>query len=212
MNIIFVSGLKVSTSKMLSLYLLLIFSVTSCYGYYTVIDANSEECFFDRVNSGSRLALYFEVAEGGFLDIDVAVYNPTGVKVFEALKKTNGKPEFLASESGDYKYCFGNRMSSMTPKVVLFEMAVEEDHLKTNESDDEAHKKLVSMVNELSHSISSVKLEMEYVSLRTQLHWNINRNTNFRVVIWAAFESLIIVAMSIGQVFYLKRFFEVRRL
>ncbi|VDQ15432.1 unnamed protein product [Trichobilharzia regenti] len=175
---------------------------TSCYGYYTVIDANSEECFFDRVNSGSRLALYFEVAEGGFLDIDVAVS-------LTPLKKTNGKPEFLASESGDYKYCFGNRMSSMTPKVVLFEMAVEEDHLKTNEK---AHKKLVSMVNELSHSISSVKLEMEYVSLRTQLHWNINRNTNFRVVIWAAFESLIIVAMSIGQVFYLKRFFEVRRL
>ncbi|CAH8500187.1 unnamed protein product [Schistosoma curassoni] len=103
-------------------------------------------------------------------------------------------------------------MSSMTPKVVLFEMAIEEDQLKVNETDDEEHKKLVTMVNELSHSISGVKLEMEYVSVRTQVHWEINKNTNFRVVVWAAFEAFLIIAMSIGQVFYLKRFFEVRRL
>lgn len=81
------------------------------------------------------------------------------------------------------------------------------------------------MVNELSHSISGVKLEMEYVSVRTQVHWEsmfvyyvnknfflVNKNTNFRVVVWAAFEAFLIIAMSIGQVFYLKRFFEVRRL
>ncbi|KER33802.1 hypothetical protein T265_12553, partial [Opisthorchis viverrini] len=68
------------------------------------------------------------------------------------------------------------------------------------------------MVNELSHSIESVKLEMEYVALRTNIHWNINQNTNFRVVLWAAFEAVLIITMSIGQVFYLKRFFEVRRL
>ncbi|CAH8472532.1 unnamed protein product [Schistosoma turkestanicum] len=183
-----------------------------CHGYYIVVDANSEECFFDRVASGSKLTLHYEVAEGGFLDIDVNVYNPSGVKVFESLRKTNGRPEFVATEAGDYRYCFGNRMSSMTPKVVLFEMAIEEDQLKVNESDDEEHKRLVSMVNELSHSISSVKLEMEYVSVRTQIHWEINKNTNFRVVVWAAFEAFLIIAMSIGQVFYLKRFFEVRRL
>ncbi|TNN16731.1 Transmembrane emp24 domain-containing protein 2 [Schistosoma japonicum] len=185
---------------------------SSCHGYYIVVDANSEECFFDRVTSGSKLALHYEVAEGGFLDIDVAVYNPTGVKIFESLRKSNGRPEFTANEPGDYKYCFGNRMSSMTPKVVLFEMAIEEDQLRINETDDEEHKKLVSMVNELAHSISGVKLEMEYVSVRTQVHWEINKNTNFRVVVWAAFEAFLIIAMSIGQVFYLKRFFEVRRL
>ncbi|CAH8494983.1 unnamed protein product [Schistosoma bovis] len=186
--------------------------VTYCHGYYVVVDANSEECFFDRVASGSKLTLHYEVAEGGFLDIDVNVYNPSGAKVFESLRKSNGRPEFAANEAGEYKYCFGNRMSSMTPKVVLFEMAIEEDQLKVNETDDEEHKKLVTMVNELSHSISGVKLEMEYVSVRTQVHWEINKNTNFRVVVWAAFEAFLIIAMSIGQVFYLKRFFEVRRL
>ena len=42
-------------------------------GYFINIDAHAEECFFDRVNSGSKMSLMFEVAEGGFLDIDVKV-------------------------------------------------------------------------------------------------------------------------------------------
>ena len=39
----------------------------------------------------------------------------------------------------------------------------------------------------------------------------VNDSTNSRVVWWAFFESLILVCMTLGQVYYLKRFFEVRR-
>ena len=41
--------------------------------YFIAIDANAEECFHDKVVSGTKMALTFEVAEGGFLDIDVKV-------------------------------------------------------------------------------------------------------------------------------------------
>jgi len=40
-------------------------------GYFITIDAHAEECFFDKVTSGTKMSLMFEVAEGGFLDIDV---------------------------------------------------------------------------------------------------------------------------------------------
>ena len=44
--------------------------------YFVNVDAHAEECFFDRVSSGMKLGLTFEVVEGGFLDIDVKVcYN-----------------------------------------------------------------------------------------------------------------------------------------
>ena len=39
----------------------------------------------------------------------------------------------------------------------------------------------------------------------------VNDSTNSRVVWWAFFECLILVAMTLGQVYYLKRFFEVKR-
>ena len=43
------------------------------YEYFVNIDAHAEECFFDEVSSGTKMSLMFEVAEGGFLDIDVKV-------------------------------------------------------------------------------------------------------------------------------------------
>ena len=42
-------------------------------GYFATIDAHEEVCYFDRVSSGTKLGLTFEVVEGGFLDIDVQV-------------------------------------------------------------------------------------------------------------------------------------------
>lgn len=42
-------------------------------GYFVNVDAHAEECFFDRVSSGMKMSLTFEVVEGGFLDIDVKV-------------------------------------------------------------------------------------------------------------------------------------------
>ena len=39
----------------------------------------------------------------------------------------------------------------------------------------------------------------------------VNDNTNSRVVWWAVFESFLLIAMTFGQIYYLKRFFEVKR-
>lgn len=46
---------------------------TTARAYFVNIDAHAEECFFDKVISGTKMSLMFEVAEGGFLDIDVKV-------------------------------------------------------------------------------------------------------------------------------------------
>jgi len=53
--------------------------LTSVRSFFVSVDANAEECFHERVQqAGSKLVLTFEVAEGGFLDIDVnvsSIYN-----------------------------------------------------------------------------------------------------------------------------------------
>jgi len=48
--------------------------LTSVQSVFISIDAHAEECFFDKVTSGTKMSLMFEVAEGGFLDIDVKVH------------------------------------------------------------------------------------------------------------------------------------------
>ena len=37
------------------------------------VDARDEQCFFDKVKTGTKLGLIFEVVEGGALDIDVRI-------------------------------------------------------------------------------------------------------------------------------------------
>ena len=137
-------------------------------------------------------------------------------KVIHAEERaSSGKYTFAAHMDGVYTYCFGNKMSTMTPKAVMFSMDVGEapkpgaDHAAG--ADGSEHNKLEEQIKELSSALTAVKHEQEYMTVRDRIHRSINDSTNSRVVLWAFFEALVLVAMTLGQVFYLKRFFEVRR-
>uniref|UniRef100_A0A1I8B3Z4 GOLD domain-containing protein n=1 Tax=Meloidogyne hapla TaxID=6305 RepID=A0A1I8B3Z4_MELHA len=154
------------------LLILCLFGIKNSFGYFIHIDANEELCFFDRVVSGTKMGLMFEVAEGGFLDIDVKV------------------------------------------NVVMFSMDISQPNAHAPETDgkiDADGQKLEEMIRELSAMLTAVKHEQEYMQVRDRVHRSINENTNSRVVIWAIFEAILLVSMTVGQIYYLKRFFEVRR-
>ncbi|RDD41099.1 Transmembrane emp24 domain-containing protein [Trichoplax sp. H2] len=195
---------------------ILLLFVSNCHGYMVRIDADSEECFTEKVSGGSKMELTFEVSEGGFLDIDIKVTAPDGSDIYHGERESSGKYVFAAPVDGVYTYCFGNKMSTLTPKTVVFSLEVEARKdpaaVKDDEKDKDAnHSQLDSMLTQLSVSLSSVKHEQEYMQIRERIHREINDNTNSRVVWWSFFESLILVFMTLGQVYYLKRFFEVRR-
>jgi uncharacterized protein (UPF0264 family) len=65
------------------------------------------------------------------------------------------------------------------------------------------------MINELAEALYGIKREQEYMDVREKTHRAINTNTNSRVVYWAGFEALVLVSMTFGQLYYLRRFFEV---
>ena len=57
----------------LKLLFLLLFVPTTTLAYFITVEAYEEQCFYDKVTSGTKMGLLFEVAEGGFRDIDVTV-------------------------------------------------------------------------------------------------------------------------------------------
>jgi len=181
-----------------------------CLPYFITVDAHAEECFFDKVQNGTKLGLTFEVIEGGFLDIDVRVIGPEGQEIITRERESNGKITFAAGSSGAYTYCFSNKMSTMTPKGVMFSMDIGEPQPAVEEGADHPNK-LSEMIKELSTALVGVKHEQEYMEVRDKIHRKINESTNSRVVLWSFFEAVVLVAMTLGQVYYLKRFFEVRR-
>ena len=94
--------------------------------YFITIDAHAEECYFDRAASGTKLGLMFEVVEGGFLDIDVKITGPDNKVIYQGDRETSGKYQFATHMDGIYKFCFSNKMSTMTPKIIMFSMEVAE--------------------------------------------------------------------------------------
>lgn len=194
------------------------------------------------------IGLTFEIAEGGFLDIDVKIVGPDGRIIYQGEQESSGKYTFAAHTTGVYTYCFSNQKSTMTPKVVMFNMDIDENRKQSEDNagvegqnGDGNHGKLDDMIKDLSTSLWGVKNEQEYMQVlikehmcfcidvqlffrsnlnerllqfqvRDRNHRAINESTNFRVVVWAFFEAMVLVCVTIGQIFYLKRFFEVRRI
>ena len=66
--------------------------------------------------------LTFEIAEGGFLDIDVKITGPDGAVIYKGERESSGMYTFSAPTSGRYTYCFSNQMSTMTPKVIFYKL------------------------------------------------------------------------------------------
>lgn len=195
---------------LLSIGILLLGLIKHTDAYITTLDAHSEECYFEKAISGTKLGFTFEVINGGFLDIDISIYDPAGRQIHQETKTSSGKYTIEADKDGAYKYCFSNKMSTVTPKVVMFsiETAREIQHKMSGAQDQDRVK---DMIKDLNNAMTGVKHELEYLSVRDKIHRRINDSTNSRVVVWTWVEFIILLAVSFGQVVYIKRFFEVRR-
>lgn len=65
-----------------------------------------------------------QVQTGGSFDIDYEVAGPNDRVVMSGKKERQGDFVFTATETGDYRVCFDNEMSTLTDKMVDFELAV----------------------------------------------------------------------------------------
>ena len=66
-------------------------------------------------------------------------------------------------------------------------------------------------VRELSDLLSQVKDEQSYIVVRERTHRNTAESTNARVKWWSIFQLGVLIGEGIFQVWWLKRFFEVKR-
>ncbi|GAB5586567.1 p24 complex component [Umbelopsis nana] len=171
------------------------------------VRANTQECFFEDLDVGDKMTITFQVGDGGNLDIDFWISDPAERVIKSGIRETTGTHEITASLKGRHTYCFSNQMSSVSDKSVSFNV----HDVQKQVSDSADIDPLEREIRELAESMSAVKDEQEYIVIRERQHRDTAESTNARVKWWSLGQLTLLVAVCFWQIFYLKRFFEVKR-
>jgi len=191
------------------LLLLFVVHFHTVEGLSYTIDANAEECFYEEVPAGTRLGLSYQVTEGGALDIDCVIKGPDDSELFKMDRSSSAHYTFSASTQGVYKFCFGNTFSTVTRKQIGFIVTVGETN--TQELAKAEHLSVLeNSIMQVSEGLASIQSEQAYMRARERGHRSTTESTNERVLYWAVFEAIVLLCMSFGQIFYIKRSFETK--
>jgi hypothetical protein len=175
------------------------------------IDAHKEECFYDDViNPGQKVFFAYQVTQGGALDIDVTVYDPSDDVLYLQERETDSRVLLVAADKGTHKFCFSNRMSTLTAKSVMFQIVVGDP------SENPKKKTAVTAtvdrsIMRMTEALNEIRIEQSYLRTRERVHRDTAESTNARVLWGSVVQSTAMVALSAIQMFYLKRCFETRR-
>ncbi|KAK2005167.1 emp24/gp25L/p24 family/GOLD [Colletotrichum falcatum] len=176
------------------------------------LPAHGRECFHETLHRDDKMTVTFQVGDrefgsAGNLDIDFWITNPRGE--YETFEKSvsNGDFSFDAKHDGKYTYCFGNEHWGAHSKEVSFNV---HGIVYVSETDVPADP-LETEVRHLSELLAQVKDEQSYIVMRERTHRNTAESTNSRVKWWNLFVIGLVIGESVFQVWWLRRFFEVKR-
>ena len=176
---------------------------------YLRVPAHRDECVYEEVPAaGMKVFFHYSVTEGGSLDVDASIVGPDGALVWADEKMQEGRALFKARVPGVHKFCFSNKMSTVTMKTVSFYVQVGDpaESSKGHQVDE-----LERSVVQIMEGLQEVKNEQSYLKSRERIHRDTLESTNLRVVLWSVTEIVALIALAAGQLFYLRRCFEKRR-
>ena len=101
-----------------TIYCLVIRVHARSYTFTVKVSARDMFCLYQPLREGQYLEIDYQVIEGGDLDLDCHIKNPTARVLKSFKRQSEGYYTFVADESGDYAVCLDNSYSSIVPKLV----------------------------------------------------------------------------------------------
>jgi len=175
------------------------------------IEPKKSECFFFDASAGQTMQLSFFVTRGGLLDIDLKVNGPDNQQLYAGLIFESSVQVFTASRAGAYEFCFSNAMARWTPKIISFELKVDLESEKKDPLSKSSLDPIEQTINRIRDSLDQIQKDQKYLRIREQKHRDTAESTNSRVLWFSIFESSILLGLTLGQVFYLRKVFDTKR-
>lgn len=170
-----------------------------------------KQCFFENLKRNDELSISFQVGSRDPLNAeqlkaDFYIVSPNGAVEKSLSSLDHGDISVKATNDGKYQYCFSNEKSGRVDLDVSFNV----HGVIYIDVNDPKSDTLDYAVSKLSQLASDVKAEQDYLVIRERTHRNTAESTNSRVKWWSVFQIIFVALNSVFQIYYLKRFFEVR--
>ena len=188
-------------------------------GYSIEIESGDSHCFIVNAAVGIPCTGSFEVITPDPEPIVVRVTGPKNKLHYESKYKgddlgeqnlSEGSFQFDAEADGDYKMCISNGDKETGGDGVLRTIAFNFRAVPTGQKDYE-YAGLDSELAALRLGLDSLRDHQSYMNQREDVHKLTLESINTKVLCWTILESVILIAMTVWQIAYIKSFFETKR-
>ncbi|KPA84774.1 putative mitochondrial Cop-coated vesicle membrane protein p24 precursor [Leptomonas pyrrhocoris] len=171
-------------------------------------------CFYeDAPGVGIKMFLHYMVSSGGSMDIDCQIIGPDKKLIWSAIRDTENRVLFKSRLPGPHAFCFINRMSTVTPKVVSFSVMVGEAEVAGPNGGMPVEKdSLYRSIKRLQEGLGEIEELQQLMRVREQDHRATTEVANTRVVVFCILEIIFIAGMGAGSVVYLRKLFVTKRM
>ncbi|KAI5803355.1 emp24/gp25L/p24 family/GOLD-domain-containing protein [Peziza echinospora] len=198
-------------------YLLLLAAaaVASVSAHSISLYPQARECFHETLKRDDKMTITFQVGDrefggAGNLDIEFWIADPNNDLKVNEHAVSHGDHSLTAALDGRYTYCFSNEGSTVASKEVSFNVHGTV-YVPAPEPGSPEADPLENEVRLLTELLQQVKDEQEYIVMRERTHRNTAESTNARVKWWSIFQLGVVGGNAAWQVWWIKRFFEVKR-
>lgn len=188
-------------------------SIVLAYPKRFTIEVPDDEtfCAYENLYASKKYALMYQVIHGGNLDIDIVIRDPMKRIVHEKKRGTHEDIKFDSHVNGTFEFCFGNEFSSLSEKLVYFELRPDPYESLSEEAGEASHVTVLTLVQStleavhlfLSHA-ESTQIELRNRELGDRM---VAEDLNQAVLYWSVAVTIAIFMTSLGQVTILKNFF-----
>ncbi|XP_029440873.1 transmembrane emp24 domain-containing protein 1 [Rhinatrema bivittatum] len=187
-----------------------------------LLPAGRQECFYQGVVRNNSMEVEYQVIGGAGLDVDFTLVNPRGEILVAEYRKSDGVHTVEPTEDGDYMMCFDNSFSTISEKLIFFELIFDSQQGE-EEADNwseivEPEEMLDIKLEDIKEAIETMKLRLERsIQMQTVLRAFEARDRNLqegnlqRVDFWSAVNVSVLVAVAFLQLYMLKSLFDDKR-
>uniref|UniRef100_A0A8C5QF36 Transmembrane p24 trafficking protein 5 n=1 Tax=Leptobrachium leishanense TaxID=445787 RepID=A0A8C5QF36_9ANUR len=186
------------------------------------LPAGRKECFYQPMKKEATLEIEYQVLDGSSLDVDFTLISPNGEVLISEERQSDGV-HTVETVDGDYQFCFDNTFSRIYEKVIFFELIL--DHITDEGTDQEDWKNYIigtdmldMKLEDILESINGVKGRLsKSLQIQTLLKAfeardrNIQESNCDRVNFWSIVNLVVMVTVSVIQVYMLRSLFEDKR-